>query len=201
MYRRFLLPALACLLASIAVAQKKPAPAPPAHAKSPSPAVTDEFIKKEFGDSCALLEGPPQFVGDLDGDGVDDLVVAARCKDPLRDKDEYGFSVTDPYHAFFGYGNVQITSTFASDAPERKGVSLLIVHGEGKDAWRSDKPKAKFLMIELPFRTLAVKRLALKKRTTLGVFMEEAGEGDETSSVLFWDGKKYRYQQLGGLMD
>jgi len=201
MYRRFLLPALACLLASFAAAQKKPAPAPPAHAKSPSPAVTDEFIKKQFGDSCTLLDGPPQFVGDLDGDGIDDLVVAARCKDPMRDKDEYDFSVTDPYHAFFGYGNVKITSTFASDVPERKGVSLLIVHGDGKDAWRAEKPKAKFLMIELPFRTLAVKRLALKKRTVLGVFMEEAGEGDETSSVLFWDGKKYRYQQLGGLMD
>jgi hypothetical protein len=35
----------------------------------------------------------------------------------------------------------------------------------------------------------------------LGVYMEEAGEGDETSSVLFWDGKKYRYQQLGGMTD
>jgi hypothetical protein len=191
----------ACFLASVAVAQKKPAPAPPAHAKTPSPAVTDEFVKKQFGDSCSLLDGPAQFEADLDGDGVEDLVVAARCKDPMRDRDEYEFTVTDPYHSFFGYGNVQITSTFASDEPERKGVSLLIVHGDGKDAWRAEKPKAKFLMIDLPFRTLAVKRLTLKKRTTLGVFMEEAGEGDETSSVLFWDGKKYRYQQLGGMMD
>lgn len=183
------------------MAQKKQAPEPPAHAKSPSPAVTDEFIKKQFGDSCSLLSGPPQFVGDLDGDGIDDVVVAARCKDPMADRDEYGFLVADPYHAFFGYGNVQITSTFASDEPERKGVSLLIVHGDGKDAWRAEKPKAKFLMIDLPFRTLSVKRFSLKKRTILGIFMEEASEGDETSSVLFWDGKKYRYQQLGGMMD
>ena len=148
-----------------------------------------------------MLGGPPQFIADLDGDGIEDLVLAARCKNPMRDRDEYEFSVTDPYHTFFGYGNVQITSTFASDEPERKGVSLLIVHGDGKDAWRSEKPKAKFLMINLPFKTLAVKRLALKKRTVLGVYMEEAGEGDETSSVLFWDGKKYRYQQLGGMTD
>jgi hypothetical protein len=201
MYHRILLPALACLLASIAVAQKKQVPEPPAHAKSPSPAVTDDFVKKQFGDSCSLLSGPPQFVADLDGDGIDDVVVAARCKDPMADRDEYGFLVADPYHAFFGYGNVQITSTFASDEPERKGVTLLIVHGDGKDAWRAEKPKAKFLMIDLPFRTLSVKRFSLKKRTILGIFMEEAGEGDETSSVLFWDGKKYRYQQLGGLMD
>ena len=201
MYRRIFLPALACFLASIAVAQKKQAPELPAHAKSPSPAVTDDFIKKQFGDTCSLLGGPPQFVADLDGDGVEDLVVAARCTNPMADRDEYGFLVADPYHAFFGYGNVQITSTFASDEPERKGVSLLIVHGAGKDAWRADNPKAKFLMINLPFKMLAVKRLALKKRTTLGIFMEETGEGEATSSVLFWDGKKYRYQQLGGMMD
>ena len=201
MSHKVLLPALALLLASFAMAQKKQIAEPPARPKSPSPAVTDEFIQKQFGDSCTVLAGPPQFVADLDGDGIDDLVVAARCKDPLGDRDEYEFSVSDPYHAFFGYGNVQITSTFASDEPERKGVCLLIIHGDGPEAWRSDKPKGKFLLINLPFKDLSVKRLALKKRTALGVFMEEVSEGDGTSSVVFWDGKKYRYQQLGGMMD
>lgn len=198
---KVLLPALALLVASFAAAQKKPLPPPPAPPKSPSPAVTDEFIQKQFGDSCSVLGGPQQFVADLDGDGVDDLVLAARCKNPMADRDEYNFVVTDPYDTFFGYGDVKITSTFASDEPERKGVSLLIIHGDGPDAWRSDKPKAKFLMINLPFKNLAVKKLTLKKRIALGVYMEEVGEGDSTSSVIFWDGKKYRYQQLGGMMD
>jgi hypothetical protein len=42
-----------------------------------------------------------------------------------------------------------------------------------------------------------VKRLVLKKKTVLGVYMEEKGEGEATSSVIFWDGKKYHYQVLG----
>jgi hypothetical protein len=178
-------------------ADKKQPPPPPAHAKAPVPAVTDAYVHKEFGDNCSLLAGPPQFVGDLDGDGVDDLVIAARCKNPMADQAEYGFHVADPYNSFMGFGDVKLTSTFASDVPERKGVSLLIVHGVGKDAWRSDKEKPKFLLINLPFQTLTVKRLALKKRTVLGVYMEEKGEGEATSSVIFWDGKKYRYQILG----
>ncbi len=184
---------------AVFAADKKQPPPPPAHAKSPVPAVTDEYIHKEFGENCSLLPGPPQFVGDLDYDGVDDLVVAARCKNPMADQAEYGFRVADPYDSFLGFGDVKVTSTFASDEPERRGVSLLIVHGVGPEAWRSEKEKPKFVLINLPFKTLTVKRLALKKRTILGVYMEERGEGEATSSVLFWDAKsrKYRYQILG----
>jgi hypothetical protein len=192
-----LLPALALLLTVAAAAQKKQPPPPPAHAKSPSPAVTDELIHKQFGDNCSLLPGPPQFVADMDDDGVEDLVVAARCKNPMADKDEYGFVVADPYDSSLGYSDIKVTSTFASDEPDRRGISLLIIHGAEKDGWRAEKPKAKFLLINLPFKNLTVKRLAMKKKTILGIYMEETGEGEDTSSVVFWDGKKYRYQQLG----
>lgn len=198
--RVFLLPVLAGAML-MAAAQSKQPTAQPARAKSPSPAVTDDLIQKQFGDNCSVLAGPAQFVGDLDGDGVDDLVVAARCKNPMADKDEYSFVVADPYDSFLGYGDVKITSTFASDAPERRGVCLLIIHGQGDNAWRAETPKAKFLLINLPFKTLAVKKLTLKKKTVLAVYMEETGEGENTSSVLWWDGKKYRYQPLGSTLE
>jgi len=192
---------LAAFPLAAAAQTKKPSPPPPAHAKSPSPAVTDELIRKQFGDNCSLLPGPPQFVADLDDDGIDDLVVAAKCKNPMADKDEYSFVVADPYDTFLGYTDIKVTSTFASDAPDRRGISLLIIHGAEKDAWRAETPKAKFLLINLPFKTLTVKRLALKKKTILGIYMEETGEGEDTSSVVFWDGKKYRYQQLGSTLE
>jgi hypothetical protein len=196
-----LLPALALCLTVAAAAQKKEPPPPPAHATHPSPAVTDELIHKQFGDNCSLLPGPPQFVADMDDDGIDDLVVAAKCKNPMADKDEYSFVVADPFNSFLGYSDVKVTSTFASDEPDRRGLCLLIIHGADKDSWRAEKPKAKFLLINLPFKTLTVKRLALKKRTILGIYMEEKGEGESTSSVVYWDGKKYRYQQLGSTLE
>lgn len=197
---QFLLPIFFLALLASAQSKKQPPP-PPAHAKSPSPAVTDELVQKQFGDNCSLVAGPPQFVADLDGDGIDDLVVAAKCKNPMADKDEYSFVVADPYDTSLGFSDVRVTSTFASDEPARRGVSLLIIHGAGTDAWRSETPKAKFLLINLPFKTLAVKRLTLKKKTVLGIYMEERGEGEDTSSVVFWDGKKYKYQQLGSTLE
>lgn len=184
-----------------AASPKKEPPPPPARATSPSPTVTNEYIHKQFGDNCSLLPGPPQFVADMDDDGVDDLVVAARCKNPMADRADYSFVVTDPYDSFLGYSDIKVTSTFASDEPARKGLCLLIVHGAGADAWRSATPKAKFVLINLPFSTLTVKRMALKKRTVLGVYMEEVGEGEGTSSVVYWDGKKYKYQQLGSTLE
>ncbi|HEV2395553.1 MAG TPA: hypothetical protein VGS27_01250 [Candidatus Sulfotelmatobacter sp.] len=196
--RIFVLLPVIVLLIAVASAQQ---PGPPVHATHPSPAVTNDFIHKQFGDDCSLLPGPPQFVADLDGDGIEDLVVAAKCTNPIADQAEYNFLVADPYNSFLGFGDVKVTSTFASDAPDRRGICLLIVHGAEKDAWRSDAPKAKFVLINMPFKTIAVKRLALKKRSTLGIFMEEQGEGESTSSVMFWDGKKYRYTQLGATME
>jgi hypothetical protein len=199
--RLLLHPVFAVFLVAAAVAQKKQPPPPPAPARSPSPAVTDEYIHKQFGDKCSLIAGPQQFVGDLDGDGIDDLLVVAKCTNPMQDRDEQSFVVADPYDTFMGFGDVKVTSTFASDVPERRGVSLLIVHGAEKGGWQAEQPKAKFVLINLPFKTLTVKKLATKKKTVLGVFMEEQGEGESTSSVIYWDGKKYKYMQLGATLE
>jgi len=199
--RFLLLPLFAVLIVAALAQSKKQPPPPPAHAKAPSPAVTNDFIHKQFGDNCSLISGPPQFVADLDDDGVEDLVVAAKCKNPMADKDEYSFVVTDPYDSFLGFSDVKVTSAFASDEPERRGLCLLIVHGAEKDGWQAETPKAKFVLINLPFKTLTVKRLAQKKKTILGIYMEERGEGEDMSSVVYWDGKKYKYQQLGSTLE
>jgi len=199
---KFLLPIFAALLLTAAAQPKKePPPPPPAPAKAPMPAVTNDFVHQQFGDNCTLLPGASQYVADMDGDGIDDLVLAAKCKNPMADRDEYNFMVADPYNSFLGFGDVKVTSTFASDVPERRGISLLIIHGADKGAWQANTPKAKFLLINLPFKNLTVKKLTVKKRVLLGVFMEETGEGEDTSSVIFWDGKKYHYQILGAALE
>jgi hypothetical protein len=146
------------------------------------------------------MPGPPQLKADMDGDGVEDLVVAARCTNALVDQAEKNFTVIDPYNSFYGYGNTKITTQFASEDPATRGLVLLVIHGSGPEAWRAATPKAKFVIINLPFREITVKKLTVKKKTVMAIYADETG-GDRMTSATFWDGKKYRYQPIGSSME
>jgi len=164
------------------------------------PAVNNDFVQKQFGSTCSLI-GIDPLIADLDNDGVEDIVIPARCTNPMMDQAENSFIVVDPYNSFFGYGNPKITTQFSSDDPERRGYALLVIHGAGPEAWHSAAPKAKFIIVNLPFKQVVVKKLAVKKnKTIMGIFTEETG-GDQATSVLFWDGKRYKYVPLGSSME
>ena len=163
------------------------------------PLVDNGFVQQQFGSNCSLI-GIPSIKADLDNDGVEDIVIPARCTSPMMDQAEENYLVVDPYNAFFGYGNPKITTQFASEDPARRGFSLLIIHGAGADAWHSATPKAKFMIVNLPFKSIYVKKLVVKKKERMAIYVDETG-GDALTSVLFWDGKKYRYQPMGSNME
>jgi hypothetical protein len=165
-----------------------------------TPPVDNDFIQKQFGSTCTLLSGPPVLRADLDGDGIEDLVVAARCTNPLMDQTDDNFKVIDPFNTFFGYSDTKITTQFASEDPLTRGIVLLVIHGAGPEVWHAATPKAKFVIINLPFKQIAVKKLAVRKKTVMAIYAEETG-GDKMTSVTFWDGKKYRYEPLGAGME
>ena len=193
-YRSLLMLAGLGLAASGAAQAQQPA-------KSPASIVDNDFVQKQFGSTCSLMSGPAPLTADLDGDGTEDVVIVARCTNPLLDEAEHGYRVIDPYNTYFGYGDPKISTQFATEDPATRGLSLLIIHGSGPEAWRSATPKAKFLVINLPFKQLAVKKMNYHKKAVMAIYAEEAHEGEGTVSVVFWDGKKYKYQPLGSSME
>ena len=162
--------------------------------------VDNDFVQKQFGSTCTLMPGPPQLKADLNGDGIEDLAVAARCTNPLIDQAENNFTVIDPYNSYFGYVDTRITTQFASEDPATRGLALLVIHGAGADAWRDATPKAKFIIINLPFKQIRVRKLTMKKKTVTAIYAQETG-GDQMTSVVFWDGKKYKYRPIGSGME
>ena len=182
-----------CLLLVLGIA---PGALAQSSAKTSASAVSNDFIQKQFGATCSLMAGPPTYTADLDGDGTEDAVIVAKCTNPLIDETENNFKVLDPYNSFFGYGDTKATSQFASEDPLARGRVLLIIHGAGAEAWHSATPKAKFVIINLPFKQIAVRKLMVKKKLVMAIYAEETS-ADQMTSAIFWDGKKYRYQPLG----
>jgi hypothetical protein len=168
---------------------------------SPTAQVNDDFVHKQFGSTCSL---DPKFVprtADLNGDGIEDLVIVGRCKNPLIDQAEKNYTVIDPMNTFYGYGNPKITSTMGQEDPRLKGISILVIHGAGAEAWRSATPGPKFVIINIDVKTLTVKKMRVgRKKTTMAIYVEEA-TGDQMTSVIYWDGKKYKYEPLGSSME
>jgi hypothetical protein len=184
----------AAFCVSFAVAQVNAPAAVPA-------SVDNKFVHQQFGDSCSLEPNFAPMISDLNSDGVDDIVLVARCKNPLIDQSEKNYKVIDPMNSFFGYGNPAITTSFAPDDPKLRGVSLLVIHGSGAEAWRSATPLSKFVIINLPVKTLVLKKMKIsRKKSANAIYVEEA-TADQMTAAIFWDGKKYRYEPLGSSME
>ena len=155
----------------------------------------NDLIHRQFGDGFMLVENaqPPMLTGDFDGDGIEDAAFVASSKKVPHVEAPTGYRMVDPYDDFFGYSSPQVTVRFNSSEPGRARY-LLIVHGVGAEAWRSSTPKSKYVVINLPFETLEVSDFVWKKKQIVGI---EATETTTLSAMLFWDGKKYRWEPTG----
>lgn len=171
-------------------AQDAPQPSAPA-------SIDNAFVKKTFGEDCTINSDVSAQVADFDGDGVSDIVIAARCTNPMTDVAEHKYTVIDPASAFYGLSDPHITTQFSTLQPEQRSLSLLIIHGAGKEAWKSNTPKAKFLIVNLAYKSISAKKFQIRKKKTVeAIYIEELGE-DQMTSVILWDGKKYKYEPLG----
>ena len=174
-------------------------------------------VQKQFGSGFEVVTAPPMskiggakvmtdqpdytawnplLIGDFDGDGVEDAVIIARNKNALIESDAYHYKVTDPYNDHFGYGNPTVTMDFNAQDPVHN-LDLLIIHGSGKEGWRAEKPKAKYVVINVPLELASVAHATRKKKSVDAIRVEES---DTISSLIFWDGKKYRYTPGGGTL-
>jgi hypothetical protein len=182
---------LLCLVLVIPLSLSAQPPAPP----------NNDFVHQQFGDSCSLDPQWKPITGDLNADGVEDIVMVARCTNPVIDQDEKDFKVVDPMNSFYGYGNPKVTSGFGQQDPRMKGMVLLIVHGAGAEAWRSNTPQAKFVVINIAVKTFTVKKMKLnRKKSTAAIYVQEAS-ADQMTSAIFWDGKKYKYEPMGSSLE
>jgi hypothetical protein len=171
-----------------------------AQSSQPSQPVTNDdaaqlaaLVKQQFGATFKLpAKFPtPLITADFDGDGVEDVAIVASSKEPLPDSFAFKYEVSDPYHAFFGFGNPKITSSMSADPEHTHDV--LVIFGSGKDAWHAAVPKAKFVLINVPFDSLEVGRMLISKKKP-PIFVIKALETQVMSSAVWYDAKKKKWK-------
>jgi len=181
----------------LGLAQQQVMPAPTqAPAASAAPNVDEAFIHKQFGEEFSLVATSTPYMRDVDGDGIEDLVIVARSKKPMLDAAEHSYKVIDPFYDFYGYGDPKLTATFGSEELMEKNLVILVIHGSGTDAWHAETPKSKYVIINVPLKKATVRRLQLRKKQINAIFAEEV-DSSAGDSVIFWDGKNYKYQPIG----
>ena len=55
--------------------------------------IDNDFVQRTFGKDFNIVQEIGGMVGDMDGDGIEDVVIAARCKNPLLDEAEHNYDV------------------------------------------------------------------------------------------------------------
>jgi hypothetical protein len=151
------------------------------------------IVKQQFGDTFTIPAkfSPPFISADFDGDGVEDVAIVADSKDPLPDSFAFKYEVADPYHAYFGFGNPKVTSTFSADPGHTH--HFLVIFGSGKESWHAATPKAKFVLINVPFDTFEVGRMLINKKKP-PIFVIKALESQVMDSSVWWEAKKKRWR-------
>jgi hypothetical protein len=181
------------------------------------PADLLQIVKRQFGPSFKVAlqrsnnrrylnqsehvqEWSPLLVGDLDGDGVEDAVIVARVRNVFSGQIPFKYAVIDPYFAAFGYGNPKVTAALASERPEGDYV-VLVIQGAGPEGWRNPVPKAKTVMVNLPFNTINIAPMNIGKKgkpeKQISVIVLEE-DGTNKSSLVVWNGKTYKWSDMGG---
>ena len=197
--RSWLAGATLALIAPLLVAQKVPTGGvTTGSSEVPDAATVQKIVHDQFGSGYKVLPEFAPLVADFDGDEIEDLAVAAKAVNPLLNAVEYHYTVIDPYHSFFGYGNPKVMMEFGADDPRQAGHVILIVHGAGAGAWHAAQPKSKFVVVNLPYNNLTLSHVMFHKKLVGAVAAEEP---DRVTSVIYWDGKKYKYEPMGADAD
>ncbi|HEY3929602.1 MAG TPA: hypothetical protein VGL89_14620 [Candidatus Koribacter sp.] len=158
-----------------------------------------KYITREFGPGYIVAANMPVLLGDLDGDGLEDAVFIVTGGNPLLGAGAFGYTVLDPYDGYWSFGDPNLNAHITQTDPGPHYL-VLISHD-----WRGEKAKAKYVFINLPFKQISL------TPTTLGASHFKKGkekkviaaiatlETDGQQGAVFWNGKTYKFIQLGNV--
>jgi hypothetical protein len=177
---------------SLLLAQSKSTKLPRVEPTKPPAEVThtdvSDYLKDQFGDGLSLTPGFSLMKGDLDGDGNEDAVMVVNGMNPLTNEARGGYIVIDPYDGYWGWSDPKMTMSFPKTDVAKPNF-VAVVHG-----WKLEKPVAKYVIVNLPFKIIAMGSFKVKKNVVSAIVTEET---DGVNAAVYFDGKKYKWVPFG----
>lgn len=157
-----------------------------------------KYIEREFGPGFKLAPNMPVLLGDLDGDGREDAVFIVTGGNPMMSAGAFGYSVLDPYDGYWSFSNPSLNAHMTLTDPGPHYL-VLVAHD-----WKGEKPKAKFVFINLPFTQISLTPTTLpsgllKRKSKKVVAAIATVENDGQTGAVFWTGHTYKFVQLGNV--
>lgn len=155
------------------------------------------YIAREFGPGFVLAPKMPVLLGDLDGDGLEDAIFIVSGGNPLIGAGAFNYTVLDPYDGYWSFGDPNLNAHITQTDPGPHYI-VLVAHD-----WRGEAAKAKFVFINLPFKQISLTPTTLntkhfKKSKDRKIIAAIATiETDGQTGAIFWNGKTYKFVQLG----
>ena len=143
------------------------------------------LVEKQFGPDFKVDPGFAPMYADFDADGREDIAIIGFSKHPLGGSGGFKYTVIDPYDTYFGVGDPKITTHLAGFS-DGTSHCILIIHD-----WKGETAKSKWVIVNVPFNRVVPGQVTLKKKTVPAIATIEVGG---LSSLVFFDGKKYRWE-------
>ena len=183
-------------------------------AKGPSQSALREALQTSFGSAVEAVTTfkPFYLTADFNGDGAQDVVIAVRIKAHQSElaKD---VKLLNPFER-------SAKRSFPADPAAQPTLALAIIHG-GRGGWQRSPAGGKFLLLgESPIAILENDRATSGYRDSLtnlmtiitrrgvrgsGGWFPAAAKFDSINllteaaeSILFWNGKTYRWEEVAG---
>lgn len=160
-----------------------------------------KYIAREFGPGFKIAPNMPVLLGDLDGDGLEDAVFIVTGGNPIVSAGAFGFTLLDPYDGYWSFSDPMVNAHL-SHIDQGPHYYVLVSHD-----WRGEKAKAKYVFMNLPFKeisltptTMGSGRFSNKKNRKVVAALTTV-EGDGQTGAVYWDGKTYKFVQLGNTED
>lgn len=177
-------------------------------------AAVADALRTSFGSAVeAVTAFKPYYVlGDFNGDGGEDIVIAVRIKGQRGDLPA-DVKVYNPFE--------RPKAVFPADPTANPTLALAIIHGS-KAGWRTSRPLEKYLLFgQSPVLILNYDRVTSGDPNAIKTLIEllkkgskrlkdlgwppAAAKGDAiilgteaTDSILYWNGKNYRWEEAAG---